>query len=157
MRGATRCTARWVAPCASVAPLPARRFAAQTLAALNVMRDHAASDPQRKLELAGLLASGTVTQAAINHAGNCDGGERGGSCALGKEKKDLLDKLTLPDQREEDVQKLKDRLEVVQTNISAPGESAHTARRCPPPVRLCTHPRALARPACPCTPLMYLT
>ena len=74
--------------------------------------------------------------------------------ALGKEKKDLLDKLTLPDQREEDVQKLKDRLEVVQTNISAPGESAHTARRCPPPVRLCTHPRALARPACPCTPLM---
>ena len=57
-------------------PLPIRRFAAETLVALNVMRDHAASDPQRKLELAGLLASGTVTQAAIDHAGHCDGGAR---------------------------------------------------------------------------------
>ena len=74
--------------------------------------------------------------------------------ALGKEKKDLLDKLTLPDQREEDVQTLKDRLGVVQTNISVKGESAHTARRCPPPARLCTHPLARARPACPCTLLM---
>ena len=52
----------------------------QTLVALNVMRDHDASDPQRKLELAELLASGTVTQAAVNHAGHCDRGERGGSC-----------------------------------------------------------------------------
>jgi hypothetical protein len=51
-----------------------------TLAALNVMRAHAAGTPQRKAELDGLLASGVVTQVAINHAGPCDGGERGGSC-----------------------------------------------------------------------------
>ena len=50
-----------------------------TLAALNVMRDHAKSDPERETELAALLASGAVTQAAINHAGHCDGGERGGA------------------------------------------------------------------------------
>ena len=51
-----------------------------TLAALNVMRAHAAGTPERKAELDGLLASGVVTQVAINHAGLCDGGERGGSC-----------------------------------------------------------------------------
>ena len=62
--------------------------------------------------------------------------------ALGKEKKDLLDKLTLPDQREEDVQKDEARLKVVQTNISARGESAHTARRCPPPPHAYAHTRA---------------
>ena len=51
-----------------------------TLAALNVMRAHAAGTPQRKAELDGLLASGVVTQVAINYAGLCDGGARGGSC-----------------------------------------------------------------------------
>ena len=50
------------------------------LAALNVMRAHAKNDRQREAELAKLLASGVVTQVAINHAGPCDGGERGGSC-----------------------------------------------------------------------------
>ena len=50
------------------------------LAALNVMRAHAAGTPERKAELAKLLASGVVTQVAINYAGLCDGGERGGSC-----------------------------------------------------------------------------
>ena len=44
------------------------------------MREHAASSPERKAELAALLRSGAVTQAAINHAGHCDGGERGGGC-----------------------------------------------------------------------------
>ena len=66
----------------SYAPIPYHRFAVETLAALNVMHDHAASSPERKTELAALLASGAVTQAAINHAGHCDGGERsrGGGC-----------------------------------------------------------------------------
>ena len=65
----------------SVTPLiPYRRFAAETLAALDVMREHAASSSERKAELAALLRSGAVTQAAINHAGHCDGGERGGGC-----------------------------------------------------------------------------
>ena len=41
------------------------------------MREHAASSPERKAELAALLRSGAVTQAAINHAGHCDGGARG--------------------------------------------------------------------------------
>ena len=50
------------------------------LAALNVMRAHAKNDRQREAELAKLLASGVVTQVAINYAGVCDGGERGGSC-----------------------------------------------------------------------------
>ena len=44
------------------------------------MRKHAADDPQRQTELAALLLSGAVTQVAINHAGHCDGGERGGGC-----------------------------------------------------------------------------
>ena len=54
--------------------------------------------------------------------------------ALGKEKKELLDKLALPDQNQtaEELQKDEARLKVVQTNISARGESAHTARRCQP-------------------------
>lgn len=52
----------------------------ETLVALNVMREHAASSPERQTELAALLRSGAVTQAAINHAGHCDGGERGGGC-----------------------------------------------------------------------------
>ena len=51
-----------------------------TLAALNVMRAHATGTPEREAELAKLLASGVVTQVAINYAGLCDGGERGGSC-----------------------------------------------------------------------------
>ena len=51
-----------------------------TLAALNVMRAHATGTPEREAELAKLLASGVVTQVAINHAGLCDGGARGGSC-----------------------------------------------------------------------------
>ena len=42
------------------------------------MREHAASSPERKAELATLLRSGAVTQAAINHAGHCDGGARAG-------------------------------------------------------------------------------
>ena len=46
------------------------------LAALNVMRAHAAGTPERKAELAKLLASRAVTQEAINHAGLCDGRER---------------------------------------------------------------------------------
>ena len=46
------------------------------------MRKHAADDPQRQTELAALLLSGAVTQAAINRAGHCDGGERGGGCLL---------------------------------------------------------------------------
>ena len=46
------------------------------------MRKHAADDPQRQTELAALLASGAVTQAAINHAGHCDGGARGDGCLL---------------------------------------------------------------------------
>ena len=41
------------------------------------MRQHAASSSERKAELAALLRSGAVTQAAINHAGHCDGGARG--------------------------------------------------------------------------------
>ena len=41
------------------------------------MREHAASSPERKAELAALLRSGAVTQAAINHAGHCHGGARG--------------------------------------------------------------------------------
>ena len=61
----------------SYAAFPYRRFAVATLAALNVMREHAASSPERKTELATLLASGAVTQAAITHAGHCDGGARG--------------------------------------------------------------------------------
>ena len=40
------------------------------------MREHAASSPERKAELATLVRSGAVTQAAINHAGHCDGGAR---------------------------------------------------------------------------------
>ena len=43
------------------------------------MRQHAASSPERKTKLDALLRSGAVTQAAINHAGHCDGGERGGN------------------------------------------------------------------------------
>ena len=50
------------------------------LAALNVMRAHATGTPEREAELAKLLASGVVTQVAINYAGLCDGRERGGSC-----------------------------------------------------------------------------
>ena len=66
-------------PCGHVSGgfIPYRRFAAETLAALNVMHDHTKSDPQRKTELAALLRSGAVTQAAINRAGHCHGGARG--------------------------------------------------------------------------------
>ena len=41
------------------------------------MRDYDARDPRRKAELDKLLASGAVTQPAVNHAGHCDGGARG--------------------------------------------------------------------------------
>ena len=69
-------------PCGHVSGgfIPYRRFAAETLAALNVMHDHTKSDPQRKTELAALLRSGAVTQAAINRAGHCHGGARGCGC-----------------------------------------------------------------------------
>jgi len=46
-----------------------------------VKNQPAENDPQREAELAKLLASGVVTQAAINYAGLCDGGQRGGSCS----------------------------------------------------------------------------
>lgn len=53
----------------------------QTLAAaLSVMRDFDARDPRRKAKLDKLLTSGAVTQPAVNYAGLCDGGERGGGC-----------------------------------------------------------------------------
>ena len=44
------------------------------------MRDYDARDPRRKAELNKLLESGEVTQPAVNHAGHCDGGARGGGC-----------------------------------------------------------------------------
>ena len=47
---------------------------------LDVMRDFNARDPRRRTELDKLLASGVVTQPAVNYAGFCDGGARGGGC-----------------------------------------------------------------------------
>ena len=49
----------------SYAAIPYHRFAVATLAALNVMREHAASSPERKTELAAPCSWGEERLAII--------------------------------------------------------------------------------------------